>query len=104
MDFLQILYIEEFIYENPHICEDFHIYEDIIRLIQEGDAMIVYTPLWNTLEEKGISTYKLEHKYGMSKAMIHKLKHNQSITMITLNQLCQMFQCDITDVIKYIED
>lgn len=66
--------------------------------------MIVYTPLWNTLKEKGISTYKLEHKYGMNKAMIHKLKHNQSITMITLNQLCKMFECDITDIIEYIED
>ena len=66
--------------------------------------MIVYTPLWKTLEEKNISTYKLEHTYGMSKAMIHKLKHNQSITMITLNQLCDMFECDITDIIEYVKE
>ena len=66
--------------------------------------MIVYTPLWKTLEEKNISTYKLEHTYGMSRAMIHKLKHNQSITMITLNQLCDMFECDITDIIEYVKE
>ena len=66
--------------------------------------MIVYTPLWKTLEDKNISTYKLEHTYGMSKAMIHKLKHNQSITMITLNQLCDMFECDITDIIEYVKE
>lgn len=66
--------------------------------------MIVYAPLWKTLEEKNISTYKLEHTYGMSKSMIHKLKHNQSITMITLNQLCDMFECDITDIIEYVKE
>ena len=66
--------------------------------------MIVYTPLWKTLEDKNISTYKLEHTYGMSKAMIHKLKYNQSITMITLNQLCDMFECDITDIIEYVKE
>lgn len=66
--------------------------------------MIVYTPLWKTLKDKNISTYKLEHTYGMSKAMIHKLKHNQSITMITLNQLCDMFECDITDIIEYVKE
>lgn len=66
--------------------------------------MIVYAPLWNTLKEKNISTYKLEHTYGMSKAMIHKLKHNQSITMTTLNQLCDMLGCDITDIIEYVKD
>lgn len=64
--------------------------------------MILYTPLWNTLKEKNISTYKLEHTYGMSKAMIHKLKHNQSITMTTL-KLCDMFECDITDIIEYVK-
>lgn len=65
--------------------------------------MIVYTPLWNTLKQKNISTYKLEHTYSMSKSMIHKLKHNQSITMTTLNQLCDMFECDITDIIEYVK-
>ncbi len=66
--------------------------------------MIVYTPLWKTLEEKNISTYKLEHTYGMSKSMIHKLKHNQSITLTTLNQLCKMLHCGIEDIITYIDE
>lgn len=66
--------------------------------------MIVYTPLWKTLKEKNISTYKLEHSYGLSKSMIHKLKHNQSITMTTLNQLCKMLNCGIEDIAVYIDD
>jgi len=66
--------------------------------------MIVYTPLWKTLEKKNISTYKLEHTYGMSKSMIHKLKHNQSITMTTLNQLCKMLNCRIEDIAIYVDE
>ena len=56
------------------------------------------------LKEKNISTYKLEHTYQMNRAMIHKLKHNESITMLTLNQLCNTFECDITDVIEFTRD
>lgn len=66
--------------------------------------MITFYPLWETLKSKGISTYKLEHQYGMSKSMIHKLKHNQSITLQTLNQLCDMLDCDITDIIEYTKE
>ena len=66
--------------------------------------MIVYTPFWETMKRKGISTYKLEKEYGMNKNMIHNLKHNKSITMHTLNSLCQTFDCDIHDIIEYKKD
>lgn len=66
--------------------------------------MIVYTPLWETLKKKGISTYKLEKTYNMNKNMIHNLKHNKSITMNTLDYLCKTFDCGILDVIEYIKD
>ncbi len=36
--------------------------------------------------------------------MTHKLKHNQSITLQTLNQLCDMLDCDITDIIEYTKE
>ncbi|MCH5248490.1 MAG: helix-turn-helix transcriptional regulator [Lachnospiraceae bacterium] len=66
--------------------------------------MIIYDPLWRTLKEKNISTYKLEHEYRISKSMIFKLRHNKSITMNTLNELCRMFDCDIPDVIEYLKE
>ena len=68
-------------------------------ILSEVVFMITFNPLWQTLKIKGITTYKLEHQYGMSKSMIHKLKHNQSITLQTLNQLCAMLDCNITDII-----
>ena len=63
--------------------------------------MITYKPLWETLKKKNISTYKLLKEYGISRGMLDNLKHDRSITMTTLNELCDMLDCDITDIIQY---
>ncbi len=63
--------------------------------------MITYNPLWNTLKEKNISTYKLEKEYGISKSMIHKLKHNKNITLETVEQLCTLLDCELLDILEY---
>ena len=75
-----------------------------ILLRKKVNTIITYEPLWKTLADKNISTYKMLHTYKMSTAMIHKLKHNESITMKTLNELCNMFECEIADIIKYERD
>lgn len=66
--------------------------------------MITYNPFWETLKKRNISTYCLEREYGMNKATIYRLKHNHSITMQTLNQLCETFDCGINDIIEYVKD
>jgi DNA-binding Xre family transcriptional regulator len=63
--------------------------------------MITYEPLWETLQQRGITTYKLLNEYHISRGMLDNLKHNRSITMNTLNQLCTMLDCDVTDIIRY---
>ena len=72
--------------------------------IKGGVFMITYEPLWNTLKKKGISTYKLINEYHVSKGTIDSLKQNRNIYMRTLNDLCNLLDCDITDVIKYTKD
>lgn len=66
--------------------------------------MITFDPLWKTLNDKGISQYNLIEDYKMSRGMLDNLKHNRSITLNTLNDICNMLDCDITDVIKYKKD
>lgn len=66
--------------------------------------MIVFNPLWKTLKDKKITQYDLLNKYGMSRGMLDNLKHNRSITLNTLNDLCNMLDCDITDIIEYKKD
>lgn len=66
--------------------------------------MITFEPLWTTLKEKNISTYKLIYEYNLSRGMLDNLKHDRSITLKTLNDLCELLDCDITDIIKYTKD
>ena len=55
-------------------------------------------------EKRNISTYKLLKDYNVSRGMLDNLKHNRSITMTTLNQLCDMLDCDVTDIIRYTKE
>ena len=57
-----------------------------------------------TLKEKNISQYKLLNEYNFSRGILDNLKHNRSITMSTLNQLCEMFDCEIANIIEYKKD
>lgn len=63
--------------------------------------MITYDNLWNTLKDKNISTYKLLHHYKLSRGTLHSLKHNKSITISTLDYLCDMLDCTPNDIISY---
>lgn len=67
--------------------------------MEKGDEMISYDPLWETMKEKKISQYVLINKYNMSRGLIDRLKHNQSVTASTLDMLCQILDCNIEDVI-----
>ncbi|WP_275563899.1 helix-turn-helix domain-containing protein [Otoolea muris] len=66
--------------------------------------VITFSPLWQTLKDRGITQYDLLNKYEMSRGMLDNLKHNRSITLNTLNDLCNMLDCNITDIIEYKKD
>lgn len=66
--------------------------------------MITFEPLWDTLKEKNISIYKLINTYGLSRGTLNSLKHNKNVTLNTLNWLCEVLECDLTNVIKYVPD
>ena len=66
--------------------------------------MISYSPLYKTLKEKGVSTYKLITDYGVSRSLLDRLKHNRPISTVTLNDLCTILHCKVEDVMVFIED
>ena len=66
--------------------------------------MISYEPLYKTMKEKGISTYKLVNTYGISRSLLDRLKHNKPITTVTINDLCHILSCKVEDIMKYIPD
>lgn len=63
--------------------------------------MIVYTPLWKTMKEKGISTYALINKYHISSSTINRLRHDQSVTTQLIDDLCNILDCRVEDILKY---
>lgn len=66
--------------------------------------MISYEPLYKTLKEKGISTYKLINEYGVSRSLLDRLKHNRPISTVTLNDLCNILHCKVDDILVFTED
>lgn len=63
--------------------------------------MIVYTPLWKTMKEKGISTYALINKYHISSSTINRLRHDQGVTTQLIDDLCNILDCRVEDILKY---
>ena len=66
--------------------------------------MISYAPFYKTLKKKNITEYHLIFKEGISSNTIHRMKHGEIITLKTLNTLCSILQCPVSDIIEYIPD
>ena len=66
-------------------------------------SMISYQPLFKTMREKNITSYAL-FKKGFSKATYYSIQKGNSISTNTVNQLCSLLNCSVSDVIEYIED
>ena len=66
--------------------------------------MIRYDPLWRTMAKKGVTTYTLRVKFGMSHATVQRLQGNMPVSTHTLNRLCAILQCPLDQAAEYIED
>ncbi len=66
--------------------------------------MITFAPFYDTLKKKNITTYKLINQYGISRSLLDRIKHNKPMTTSTLNDLCKILDCDITDIIKFTKE
>lgn len=65
--------------------------------------MYNYEPLWQTMKEKEITTYKLI-KCGLDKKTLYNLQHNKNVTVITLEKLCNILKCPVEHVVKIVPD
>ena len=66
--------------------------------------MISYDPLWKTMKERGATTYTLQAKGQISSSTIRRLKAGDSVSTNTLDALCKILQCDLTDIVLYFPD
>ena len=63
--------------------------------------MITYEPFWNTLRNSGESTYTLIRFHKFSSATIERLRKNRPLNTTTLNDLCRILNCSISDILEY---
>lgn len=66
--------------------------------------MIKYDKLWETAEKKGITKSMLTKKYNVSKAQLYRLRYNQPVSTNTLDRLCNILECDISEIMEHIPD
>ena len=66
--------------------------------------LISYQPFYETLFKKGITEYHLIFKQGLSANTLHRMKHGEAISTKTLNVLCEILECEVSDIIKYVPD
>lgn len=66
--------------------------------------MIKYDKLWETAEKRGITKSMLTKKYNVSKAQLYRLRYNQPVSTNTLDRLCNILECDISDIMEHIPD
>lgn len=66
--------------------------------------MISYRPFYETLFRKGVTEYYLIYKQGMDSNTIHRMKHGKAITTKTLNTLCEILDCSVSDILEYVPD
>ncbi len=66
--------------------------------------MISYEPLWRTMQDRGETTYTLINRYGINPRTVNNLKHNKSITMYTLERLCQILHCQAENIVLFTSE
>ena len=69
-----------------------------------GGLVISYEPLWRTMEQQGATTYTLQVKGQISSSTIRRLKTGQSVSTNTIDALCKLLNCGLTDVLAFLPD
>ena len=60
--------------------------------------MISYQPFYETL----LRECALIFKHGIPANTLHRMKHGKPITTTTLDTLCSILNCSVSDILEYI--
>ena len=55
------------------------------------------------MKEKKITSYRLE-KLGFSRATYYSIQQGNSISTNTVNQLCKLLKCEVSDIMEFIDE
>ena len=66
--------------------------------------MIVYTPFWETLKKRGMTSYSLMKNYKISSSIVDKLRNDIPMSTYTLDNFCRILNCTLDEIAKYVPD
>lgn len=69
--------------------------------------MISFAPFRKLMKERNVSTYYLRNKcgeYNLDSKTIQRLVNDESVSTYTINALCNIFGCGITDIMEVLPD
>ena len=56
------------------------------------------------MKDRKITTYKLIKDYEFNARTVNNLRHDLSITMVTLGKLCEILNCSPNDIVEFIKE
>lgn len=56
------------------------------------------------LKEKGYNTTRLRREKILGERTIQQLREGQLVSWTTIERICQMLNCQIGDIVEYVED
>jgi len=65
--------------------------------------MVSFEPLRKLMKDRNVSTYFLRNKcgqYNLDSKTIQRLMNDESVSTNTIDALCQIFSCPITDIME----
>lgn len=66
--------------------------------------MITYAPLWETMQKRNISQYKLIKEHKVSAGQLSRLRANNYVSTHTIDVLCDILECEVQDIMQYQKD
>ncbi|MCC5912693.1 MAG: helix-turn-helix transcriptional regulator [Clostridiaceae bacterium] len=63
-----------------------------------------YNKLWKLLIDKSMNKVNLRDKAGLSTTTLARLGKNEVVSLDALGKICRVLECNIGDIIDYIDD
>lgn len=63
-----------------------------------------YKPLWKMLIDREMSKKQFMEITGISKSTVMKMNKDENVSMEIIDRICMAFQCEVSDIISFVEE
>ena len=63
-----------------------------------------YNKLWKLLIDKNMNKVALRDAIGITPSTLSKLSKNQKVSMDVLEKICKELNCNVGDIVDYMDD